>query len=85
MLKFLLIIALISYLIYRVGGFLFKILFLGAQQQRQQYQSTGQTHQQHARRRAAGSNLDIDYVPGDRKNEKKDFRGGDYVDYEEVK
>ncbi|WP_421894027.1 DUF4834 family protein [Marinoscillum sp.] len=85
MLKFLLIIALISYLIYRVGGFLFRILFLSAQQQRQQYQSTGQSNQQHARKRAAGSNLDIDYVPGERKNEKKDFRGGDYVDYEEVK
>lgn len=82
MLKFLLILIIIFYLIYRVGGFLFRMLFLSAQQQRQHYQ--GQAQQQ-AQRRAADSNLNIDYVPGEPKKDKKDFRGGDYVDYEEVK
>ncbi len=36
------------------------------------------------RRKAANSNLDIDYEPPKPK-EKDDFKGGDYIDYEEVK
>jgi hypothetical protein len=78
MFKFLLIVFFISYVIYKVGGFLFKILFIGAanaqQQKRQQYATP--------KRKAPRSNLHIDHVPskGD-----KGYSGGDYVDYEEVK
>jgi len=28
--------------------------------------------------------ISIDYVPQDKKGGKSDFKGGDYVDYEEV-
>ena len=38
------------------------------------------------RKRARNSNLDIDYVPKDKKQNKSgNFKGGDYIDYEEVK
>ncbi|MES2734147.1 MAG: DUF4834 family protein [Bacteroidota bacterium] len=29
--------------------------------------------------------IDIDYIPVDKKNRKDTFKGGEYVDYEEVK
>ena len=39
-----------------------------------------------SRKRAPDSNLDIDYVPDDKKTgNKKGFSDGDYIDYEEVK
>ena len=38
------------------------------------------------RKRARNSNVDIDYVPEDKKQNKTDnFEGGEYIDYEEVK
>jgi len=38
------------------------------------------------RKRAKGGNVNIDYVPGDKKKTKSgNFKGGDYIDYEEVK
>lgn len=38
------------------------------------------------RKRAKDSNVDIDYVPEDKKQNKTDnFKGGEYIDYEEVK
>jgi len=84
MLKFLLILVLIFYLIYRIGGFLFRMLFIGAQKQQQQYQNQSQ---QQSHRKAPNSNLNIDYAPGSKQEDKKggDFKGGEYVDYEEVK
>ncbi len=37
------------------------------------------------RKRAKNSNLDIDYVPEDKKhNRSGNIKGGDYIDYEEV-
>ena len=37
------------------------------------------------RKRAGNSNVNIDYVPEDKKQGMTDkFKGGDYVDYEEV-
>lgn len=38
-----------------------------------------------SRKRAPDSNVNIDYVPDDKKKEgKSKFKGGDYIDYEEV-
>ena len=38
------------------------------------------------RKRARNSNVDIDYVPEDKKQNQTDkFKGGEYIDYEEVK
>jgi len=37
------------------------------------------------RKRAKGSNVDIDFVPEDKKQGRTDnFKGGEYIDYEEV-
>jgi hypothetical protein len=37
------------------------------------------------RKRAKDSNVDIDYMPEDKKhNRNEKFKGGDYIDYEEV-
>jgi hypothetical protein len=35
--------------------------------------------------RKSGKDINIDYVPKDKKDGKSGFKGGDYVDYEEVK
>ena len=75
MIKFLLILFLICYALYRVGGFLFKIMSIGASQAQQQ-------KQQSTRRKAPQSNLNIDHMP---KKHAKGYEGGDYVDFEEVK
>lgn len=86
MLKFLIILALIIYIFYKVGGFLFRVFFLGASEYEQQ-----KRHQQRYRnqepphRRAPDSNLNIDYVPREkRKKNEEGYNGGEYVDYEEV-
>lgn len=67
-----------SYIIYKVGGFFFKILTLGGMQKQQSAQ------REHPRR-PTGSNINVDYVP--QKNDRKsdDAKGGEYVDFEEVK
>jgi len=68
MFKFILILGIISYLIFKVGGFFFKA---GAASQ--QFRQQG--------RRPQNS------VNADSTNEKKNgnIKGGEYVDYEEVK
>lgn len=80
MIKFLFILALIGYLFYKVGGFLFRV-FLGrtakaAQERHYQQQNKGRTTKDGIR---------IDHVP-DQKGERNagNFKGGDYVDYEEM-
>jgi uncharacterized protein YxeA len=83
MLKFLLILILVIYLLYKVGGFLFKIMFLGSPN----YQQRSQNGYERNHRKAQDGNLNIDYVPKKERGEKtgKGFKGGDYVDFEEVK
>lgn len=76
MFKFLLIVFLISYIIYKVGGFFFRILTLGGTSQR--------PPRNQPPRRPPGANVNVDYSP-EKKNSKGDFKGGEYVDYEEVK
>jgi hypothetical protein len=86
MLKFLIIMALVIYLIYKVMQFFFKIFILGATGQeayKKQYQRQQSNHQH----KPKDGNVSIDYVPQDqrKKGNPSDFGGGDYVDYEEVK
>lgn len=80
MLKFLIIMALILYLVFRVGGFFMRTLFGSTTMNRQgEFRNRGQQ-----KVRPKDGNVDIDYVPEDR--DKKDgYEGGDYIDYEEVK
>ncbi len=78
MLKFLLIAILIIYAFYRVAAFLFRFMLGGYD--RGQFNST-----QYQRRKAPGSNLNVDSIPRTKAVKKKGFEGGDYVDFEEVK
>lgn len=80
MFKFLLILFLIGYLFFKIGGFLFR-LFLGrtakAAQERQ--------YKQNNKGRTTKEGLNIDHVPNQkRKRTGGNFKGGEYVDYEEV-
>ncbi|WP_421872726.1 DUF4834 family protein [Marinoscillum sp.] len=81
-LKFILILILVAYLFVKVGGYLFGLLFRGAQEFNRGYQAGD--HQHHARK-APNSNLNIDHIPQKDKQSKKNFGGGEYVDFEEVK
>ena len=80
MFKFLLILFLIGYLFFKIGGFLFR-LFLGrtakAAQERQ--------YQQNNKGRTTKDGLTIDHVPNQKgKRTGGNFKGGEYVDYEDI-
>lgn len=66
MLKFLLILSIAAYLIFKVGGLFFKA-GAAAQQFRNQQRK---------------NDLNVDPKSN---GKKKDFKGGEYIDYEEVK
>jgi hypothetical protein len=44
-----------------------------------------QRQQQNYQQQQPTGKIKIDYIPEDKANPKKDFTGGEYVDYEEVK
>jgi hypothetical protein len=71
MLRFLLIVSLIVYVLYKFG--FFRGLAQGMQGDPQ-----GST------RRSPNSNLNVDSVPPKEKK-RNDIKGGEYIDYEEVK
>lgn len=84
MLKFIIISVLIIYLIFKVTSFAFKLLF-GAAYEQQKKAQQGQKQRYTTRRKAPNSNLNIDTPQQDKGKSGNDFKGGDYVDYEEVK
>jgi hypothetical protein len=67
----------IYYIVKTIGGFIFKIL--GVQPRRQAPQQTAQQRRE--------GEIKIEYAPKDKKTQKKNAgsKGGDYIDYEEVK
>lgn len=80
MFKFLLILFLIGYLFFKIGGFLFR-LFLGrtakAAQERQ--------YKQNNKGRTTKDGINIDHIPNQKgKRTGGNFKGGEYVDYEEL-
>ena len=77
MIKFLLIVIAFFYILSKVGGFIFRTLFGAAAQRAQQQQRTT--------RKPADGNVNIDYAPKEDKKSPKNFEGGDYVDFEEIK
>ena len=79
MLKFLAILFIVSYLTYKVGGFLMRVLHVTLGQ------DPSHRNVRHKSRKNADGNLNIDYVPQDKKKGKQDFKGGEYVDYEDIK
>lgn len=85
MFKFLLITFLICYLLFKVGGYIFRAFFwtLGNKMHNAQFNDSRSSS---ANPRPPNSNVDIDYMPKNGKEKKaKEFKGGEYVDYEEVK
>jgi uncharacterized protein DUF4834 len=77
MLKILAILALL-YFFFRSVGHVVRLIFGGGATTRTQNPNTGQQ-----RRRTTRDGLHVDSMPNQQKK-KKDFKGGDYVDYEEV-
>ncbi|MFP4091879.1 MAG: DUF4834 family protein [Cyclobacteriaceae bacterium] len=96
LLKFLLFLFFI-YLLFRVINFFFKVASAvsGAKKQQEAFRNArgrggfGPNSRQQQKRRPTNGNVDIDYVPEDQQNGKersfRDFKGGEYVDYEELK
>jgi len=79
MIKFLLIVFLVSYLLYKVGGFLFRMFFISLTQQQRTSANQKQT------KTSRNGNVDIQFANDQKKRSNKGFEGGEYVDYEEVK
>lgn len=85
------------YLLFRVVNFFFKVMrtVSGAKQQaknfnRQHQNGFNASYGPKSRKykQPADGNVNIDYIPeDDKKNDKgpRHFKGGEYVDYEEVK
>lgn len=86
MFKLLLIIFLIIFIFVKVGGFIMRMLFSGFVKK---YQDTSnQNYRQSQRKKPADGNVNIDYIPSEGnkgKSSNSDYKGGDFVDYEEVK
>ena len=84
MIKFLLIILLIGFLLTKVLGLFFRVLAGGSATNK-----TGQRgyqNQQYQSKRSQDGNVNIEYVPDNNESNKasKAFKGGEYVDYEEI-
>lgn len=87
MIKFLLISFLIFFIVFKLLKFFFKLFLVrgAAQFQQRQYQSNSQNYQQRYQKPREG-NINIDFIPNKKKErEEKTFKGGEYIDYEEVK
>ena len=83
MLKFLIITFIIGYLFFWIIGKVFKVMVRG-----HSYTNGNQnsSQNQYNRKRPNDGNVNIDYVPdGKKKKDKDDFKGGEYVDFEEIK
>ena len=79
MFKFLLIAFLFFFVLFKVGGFFLRLLLGGFSTDRNHQTST------HSTRKPKDGNVHIDHIPNDNKKKSGDFKGGEYVDYEEVK
>ncbi|MEQ8924864.1 MAG: DUF4834 family protein [Fulvivirga sp.] len=79
MLKFLLIIFILGYVFFKGLGFFIRMILGGSSMN--QYGN----QQQNSSQRPKNSNVNVDYIPKDQKPKKENFKGGEYVDFEEVK
>ncbi|MEM7109152.1 MAG: DUF4834 domain-containing protein [Bacteroidota bacterium] len=76
LLKFLLIAGLIGFLLFRVLGLFFRVLTGStANHKTQGYQ--------HSRKPKDG-NVNVDFIPNKDKTKNNGYKGGEYVDYEEL-
>ena len=69
----------------KVGGFFFR-LFLGNLGAKAAYQQNQRNSQRTQSKRTTADGISIDFVPNDKtERSAKNFKGGEYVDYEELK
>jgi len=80
-LKFLFILILIIYVFYKTAGFLFRIVFGNLRSDPGSFQHRRQSYS----KKAPDSNLSIDTIPQEKSNKNSGYKGGEYVDFEEVK
>ncbi len=87
-LKFFLILFCIYFIFSRLGGYMLRGLlwFIGTQavKKQTQYYNQNSSTPSNERKRSEGE-IKIAYIPDNKKGKEVDFKGGDYVDYEEVK
>ncbi|HYG39892.1 MAG TPA: DUF4834 family protein [Cytophagales bacterium] len=85
MFKFIVISIICFYLLFKVVGLLFRVLFsaMGSNTPPRSVFGSGGFSKNNSKRRPASGNINVDYIPEDKS--KKEFKGGEYVDYEEVK
>jgi len=74
MLKVLLVIILVGYVFVKASSFVFNILFGGLKNQQ---------NSQFGRRRSTGD-INVVNKSADKNKSNKNFKGGEYIDYEEV-
>lgn len=77
----------VLYLLWKVFGFVFRALFvvMGRRAFERANERMQNNQQQNRRTRNADGSIHIDKKPPKDKNDQADFRGGEYVDYEEIK
>ena len=81
LIKGLLFFLVFSFIFRTISRFFFGSVIRQAQQQQQQRHS-----QQYQRTRPSDGNVNVDFAPKESRKQKSsdDFKGGDYVDYEEL-
>lgn len=93
MLKFLLLTIIFIYVVYKASNFVLKLFFPleHARRMQQEYARKSNFGPKHRREqqqpRSPDGRIHVDYVPEEKKGERstQDFKGGEYVDYEEIK
>lgn len=85
MIKFLLILFLVLYLLWKVCGFLFRNILLKSFLKHQQGSFQQNKQQQRQYRKPPNGNVDVEFIPPENNTTGKTFKGGEYVDYEEIK
>ncbi len=76
MLKFLLILVLLVYTFHKASSFLFKVVLGGS--------SKSQFQAYKNKKKSANGKVHVDHATSEKKG-RKDFQGGEYIDFEEMK
>lgn len=93
MLKFIIISVLFIYVVYKASDFIIRMIDSVTGGRRvnpsQRERNFGPEHRRQQQRRPQNGNVNIDYIPDDQKKKQspssEDFKGGEYVDYEDIK
>jgi hypothetical protein len=80
LIKFILIVLILSFIFMKVMGYVFRLL--GGSQA--SGKARGYTQQHYNKTTPPDGNVHIDYIPDKEKKSSGKFKGGEYVDYEEV-